>query len=122
MDDIYNRTYYARRVVKTITHPDYAKNFKRSLKYNDMLGDLALLVLNAPVPFSWPVLQLPNAHTKISKKLLTLGYGTTSEGYADNNNLLRKVQLDSIDRNKCDKLLNKIVSIVVYPRNTPRLL
>ena len=103
---MYGRKYYAKRIARAIIHPDFKKNANRM--FSDMVGDLALLVLTSPVPDNWTVINLPTPSTKIPKKLDTVGYGTIMEDGGQMSNELRTVALDTIDRRKCNTLLNKI--------------
>jgi len=87
-------------------HPHFKKNDRRY--YADTLGDLALLILSGPLPAEAIPIQLPNATTKIPKKLDTVGYGVIREGASKMSTELRSVQLDSVERTKCNKLLNRL--------------
>jgi trypsin len=106
LDDIYGRKYYGKPIARAIVHPDYKKNERRF--YADMLGDLALLVLSGPLPVDAITIKLPNATTVVPSKLDSVGYGTTSEGGSKMSTQLRSVELDSVERSRCNKLLNKL--------------
>ena len=108
LDDIYGRDYYARQISKVIVHPDFKKNLDRV--YADMLGDVALMVLNKPLPANYTTLKLGTSSTKIPDLLTTVGYGTTSEGGGVMSPVMRVVNLTLVERKQCNTLLNRVVS------------
>lgn len=109
VDDIMGRAYQARRVKKAIAHPDFSKYLAKRPQYMDMIADMGLLILQQPVPSGWPTLMLAPKGTKVSGNLTTLGYGLTQENAEDMSQKLREVQVDFIERSKCNSLLNRKV-------------
>ena len=106
LDDIYGRTYYAKTIAKAIIHPDFKLNENRF--FADMVGDVALMVLSGSLPDDVITIKLPNANTTVPIKVDSVGYGTTSEGGSDMSTELRTVALETVERSKCNVLLNKI--------------
>jgi serine protease len=73
-----------------------------------MVGDLALLILSGPLPADVPTISLPDDKTVVPNKLDSVGYGTISEGGSNMSTDLRTVGLDTVDRPRCNALLNKL--------------